>query len=262
MEWVDENDRILGVVPRSRVRAENLRHRSVAVIVTTGDGRLVVQRRADTKDLFPGWWDIGAGGVVTAGEGRHDSARRELHEELGVDAEPRFIGVGHHDDPFSKEICHIYTVQHDGPFHAVDGEAVEIRAVTPDEFTELSSDAPFLPGSVALLLPFVPGFRVGRAWQVDVATGVPCTPVQRVEFTIEPFVEAQPGPHVTAPVDALIELGVDVDVGPFGSGCDVPTDQIGNVVAAVVRVAIENGATHVNVDVSAVDVPAAGGAGA
>jgi uncharacterized protein YqgV (UPF0045/DUF77 family) len=77
--------------------------------------------------------------------------------------------------------------------------------------------------------------------------------VQRVEFTIEPFVEAHPGPHVTAPVDALTDLGIDVEVGPFGSGCNVPSDQIGNVVATVVRVAVENGATHVNVDVNAVD---------
>lgn len=77
--------------------------------------------------------------------------------------------------------------------------------------------------------------------------------MQRVEFTIEPFVEARPGPHVTAPAEALSRLGIDVEVGPFGSGCDVPSDQVGNVVATVVRVAVENGATHVNVDVSAID---------
>jgi isopentenyldiphosphate isomerase len=163
VEWVDEDDRIIAVVARSRIRAENLRHRSVAVIVTTRDGCLVVQRRADTKDLFPGWWDIGAGGVVTAGEERVESARRELHEELGVEAELRFVGIGRHDDEFSREICHIYAATHDGPFHPVDGEAVEIRAVTPSEFTELSAQAAFLPGSLALLLPHVCGFRVGGA---------------------------------------------------------------------------------------------------
>ena len=90
---------------------------------------------------------------------------------------------------------------------------------------------------------------------VSAARGVrrTITAVQRVEFTIEPFVEAQPGPHVTAPVDALTALGFDVDVGPFGSGCEVASDQIGNVVATIVRTAIEHGATHVNVDVSAID---------
>jgi 8-oxo-dGTP pyrophosphatase MutT (NUDIX family) len=163
VEWVDEHDRVIAVVSRSRMRTENLRHRSVAVIVTTNDGRLVVQRRAGTKDLFPGWWDIGAGGVVTAGEARNTSARRELHEELGVEADLRFIGVGSHDDESSKEICHVYTAVHDGPFHAIDGEAVEIRAVTAGEFSELSTRVAFLPGSLALLLPHVPGFRVGRA---------------------------------------------------------------------------------------------------
>lgn len=163
VEWVDEDDQVLHVVPRSRMRAENLRHRSVAVIVTTGDGRLVVQRRADDKDLFPGWWDIGAGGVVSAGEPRDTSARRELHEELGVHADLAFVAVGVHDDEFSKEICHIYAAVHDGPFHAVDGEVAEIRAVTPDEFVQLSARVPFLPGSLALLLPHVPGFSVGPA---------------------------------------------------------------------------------------------------
>lgn len=85
------------------------------------------------------------------------------------------------------------------------------------------------------------------------ATCIRCTAVQRVEFTIEPFVEAHPGPHVTAPVDALTALGVAVDVGPFGSGCDVPSEQVGDIVATVVRVAVEHGATHVNIDVSVVD---------
>jgi uncharacterized protein YqgV (UPF0045/DUF77 family) len=74
-----------------------------------------------------------------------------------------------------------------------------------------------------------------------------------VEFTIEPFVEANPGEHVTAPVEALQAMGLDVEVGPFGSGCDVPAEQIGDVVGLIVRVAVEHGATHVNVDVSEVD---------
>ena len=158
VEWVDEHDDLIDVVPRSRMRADNLRHRSVAVVVTTSDGRLVVQRRADTKDLFPGWWDIGAGGVVTAGEDRAVSAARELDEELGIGAELRFAGVGRHDDEFSREICHVFLATHDGPFVSNDGEAVEIRAVTVEEFAELSGRAPFLPGSLALLLPFALGF--------------------------------------------------------------------------------------------------------
>lgn len=74
--------------------------------------------------------------------------------------------------------------------------------------------------------------------------------VQRVEFTIEPFVEAHPGDHVTAPIDALAAIGITAEIGPFGSGCDVPSDRIGDVVATVVRTAIQHGATHINVDIT------------
>lgn len=73
--------------------------------------------------------------------------------------------------------------------------------------------------------------------------------VQRVEFTIEPFHEGDPGVHVTAPVDALREMGVDVEVGPFGSGCRVDDDRVSDVVATVVRIAVDRGASHVNVDI-------------
>ena len=79
--------------------------------------------------------------------------------------------------------------------------------------------------------------------------------MHRVEFTIEPFVEGRPGPHVTAAVEAATGLGHVVEVGPFGSGCVVPVDETADVVAAVVRAAIANGADHVNIDIQHVDEP-------
>jgi hypothetical protein len=77
--------------------------------------------------------------------------------------------------------------------------------------------------------------------------------VQRVEFTVEPFVEGSPGLHVTAPLESVRALGVDVEFGPFGSACVIETAQVGAVVAAVIESALANGATHVNVDVATVE---------
>lgn len=74
-----------------------------------------------------------------------------------------------------------------------------------------------------------------------------------MEFTIEPFNEGQPGRHVTAPADTLRAMDLDVEVGPFGSSCVVSDDQVHDVVAAVVRIALEHGASHVNVDVAATE---------
>jgi hypothetical protein len=77
--------------------------------------------------------------------------------------------------------------------------------------------------------------------------------VEELEFTIEPFVEGNPGPHVRAAVAAVESLGAPVDFGPFGSTCRAPAASMPDIVAAVVREALANGATHVSLHVSATD---------
>lgn len=246
VEWIDEDGRVLEVVSRRRMRAENLRHRSVGIVVFSTDGRLLVHRRADTKDLRPGWWDVMAGGVVAPGEADDVAARRELAEELGVDGTRlTSLGVGRWDDVDSREICRLFLTTHDGPYRFADGEVSEARLVDPAGFAALRREVPFLPGSLAMV------DRLLGSWA---ATGdVPCPSVHRIEFTIEPFVEGHPGPHVTGAIEAARALGHDVEIGPFGSGCTVPGDQTADVVAAVVRAAIAHGADHVNVDVQCED---------
>jgi isopentenyldiphosphate isomerase len=247
VEHVDDRGRVIEVVRRSRMRAENLLHRSVAIVVTSSDGRLLVHRRAEHKDVFAGWWDLAAGGVVGVGESYAEAARRELAEELGITAaELAFVTSARHDDEHARELCHIFRVVHDGPFTFDDGEITEARYVTPTELAGLVAAVPFLPGSLRMIAPLVDGFT-------PALDHLRCTTVQRVEFTVEPFVEGQPGRHVTAPLDAVRELGIDVEFGPFGSGCTAPTERTAEVVGAIVRAALDHGATHVNIDVVALD---------
>lgn len=159
VEWVDDAGRVVAVVSRSRMRRENLRHRSAAVVVMSTDGRLLVHRRADGKDLRPGWWDVCAGGVLDVGESYLDGARRELAEELGVtDVDIRRLGEGRYDDVDSSEVSEIFLAVTDGPFEFADGEVAEARFVTADELAALMVTEPFLPTCRALVLPMVPGF--------------------------------------------------------------------------------------------------------
>ena len=147
------------MVPRSSVRALNLRHRSVAIAVIGSDGRLLVHRRSAGKDIWPGMWDICVGGIVTSGETYEAAAGRELAEELGVtDAWLRPIGAGRYDDADVRLIGRCYAVVHDGPFRFVDGEVSEIRHVTASELDELAARAPFVPDSWAMVLPLLEGF--------------------------------------------------------------------------------------------------------
>ena len=70
-----------------------------------------------------------------------------------------------------------------------------------------------------------------------------------LEFTIEPFHEGNPGPHVRAAVLAAEALGVAVEFGPFGSSCTVEQAQLAQVSGAIVAEAFANGATHISLHV-------------
>jgi len=74
--------------------------------------------------------------------------------------------------------------------------------------------------------------------------------VAHVEFTIEPFVEGRPGPHVTAAIAAVESRGLDVEIGPFGSSVAVELSEVGGVLAALSDAALANGATHVSMHVA------------
>lgn len=75
--------------------------------------------------------------------------------------------------------------------------------------------------------------------------------MQQLEFTVEPFVEGELGPHVQAAIDAAVATGADVEVGPFGTTVRADAAAMPDVVAAVTREAFANGATHVSLHVAA-----------
>lgn len=81
---VDEIDRILRYAYRSEVHGDNLRHRSVHILIFDPDGRVYLQKRSRWKDRHPLKWDSSVGGHVSAGEGYDETAERELGEELGI----------------------------------------------------------------------------------------------------------------------------------------------------------------------------------
>jgi isopentenyldiphosphate isomerase len=156
VDIVDDDDQVVATVPRARMRAERLQHRAVSIAVLGTDGRLLVHRRALDKDVWPGMWDIAAGGVVAAGEGYDDAARRELAEELGVHVQGlECLGEGRFGDESVALIGRGYRCVHDGPFSFTDGEIAEVRWVNRAELARLMADEPFVPDNVALMLPLL-----------------------------------------------------------------------------------------------------------
>ena len=159
VEVVDEHENVVEVVPRWRMRAENLRHRAVYILVTDTADRLLIHRRSETKDVWPGRWDVAAGGVVRVGESYDSAARRELVEELGIDTalperlEP--LGPCAYADADVALVGRVYLARHDGPVHFADGEVVEATWVSRSELLERLRRDPFVPDSIAVALPLL-----------------------------------------------------------------------------------------------------------
>lgn len=139
VEWVDivdDNNEVIAQATRRQMRAENLRHRATYIVVHDGMGKILVQRRTENKDFYPGLLDATAGGVVTQGENILDSAKREAEEELGVAGVPF---AEHGLFYYEGESCRIWgglfsCVSH-GPFALQESEVVEVSWLTPDEIS-------------------------------------------------------------------------------------------------------------------------------
>jgi uncharacterized protein YqgV (UPF0045/DUF77 family) len=71
-----------------------------------------------------------------------------------------------------------------------------------------------------------------------------------VEFTIEPFVPGEPGPHVRAAVEAAELSGLAVDFGPFGTTVAGDDEAVLAAVDRILRAAVAAGATRISLQVA------------
>ena len=87
---VDENGEPTGeTVARSIAHDKGILHRTSHIwVIRKEQGRwqVLLQKRSMEKDSFPGGLDTSSAGHITAGDDPLHAARRELFEELGIDA--------------------------------------------------------------------------------------------------------------------------------------------------------------------------------
>jgi len=84
IDIVDENDNVIGQKEKDDVHRDGDLHRVVHVWVLNSKNELLCHRRADSKKVYPGFWDIIVGGHLNAGETYEDAALREVEEEIGI----------------------------------------------------------------------------------------------------------------------------------------------------------------------------------
>ena len=70
-------------------------HATAHIWFFTSNKKILLQKRALTKKVFPGIWDISVAGHIGAGEEILEGAKREVFEEIGLILENKdFIKIG------------------------------------------------------------------------------------------------------------------------------------------------------------------------
>ncbi|SHN07850.1 Isopentenyldiphosphate isomerase [Pseudomonas asturiensis] len=150
--WVDEHDTLLGALPRAELRERGLIGRGTYILLFNSAGELCVHRRTLSKAIYPGYWDVAAGGMVQSDETYAESAARELEEELGVhgvtlQAHERFL----FDQPGNRIWCAVFSAVWDGALSLQPEEVMEARFMPIAEVLRQTEQQPYCPDSLAAL---------------------------------------------------------------------------------------------------------------
>lgn len=155
---VNDDDIVVGTLPRSEVHAQGLQHRAVSIFVLNGRGELLIHRRSATKDEYPLLFTSSASGHVTAGETYDETAPRELQEELGIAATLKHVATFPASPDTANEFTAFYEAVTDDVPVPDPGEIAEIEWCDVALLSQRVEERPE---------EFTPPFRVLFRWWIE-----------------------------------------------------------------------------------------------
>jgi isopentenyl-diphosphate delta-isomerase len=111
---VDSNDRETGTLSKSQCHdGTGLLHRAFSLFVFNGRGALLIHQRHPSKRLWPDYWSNSCCSHPRAGEDMDLAVHRRLEQELGLNADLRYIYKFEYTAPFGDagtehELCWVY----------------------------------------------------------------------------------------------------------------------------------------------------------
>lgn len=148
-EWIDiltDSGAAAGTrKTKSDVHRDGDWHRAAHLWVVTPEKLVLLQRRAEAKENWPGLWDVSVAGHVSAGESAVDAALREAAEEIGLEVNASdLVPLGSireqcvlNDGAYlDNEIHEIFVVRREVDLAALrldPGEVAEVALVTPGD---------------------------------------------------------------------------------------------------------------------------------
>ena len=141
------------VIERDGAVLEGERLLLVHVCIFNSRGEMLIQRRSDNKDRYPGCWDVSAGGFVSSGEDSRDAVLREAREELGLEfdeSQLKFLLT----EPFSYVLDDFYIAFSDASAESLSFQKEEVSGlkwVGREEVFQMLSDGRFVDYDAELM---------------------------------------------------------------------------------------------------------------
>ena len=120
IDIVDENGNYTGkTCLKSEAHKHGYFHPTIHVWLYTSNKKILLQKRALSKKVFPGLWDISVAGHIAAGENIITGALREVKEEIGFDILPENLHkigtrkhmVNHPNGIIDNEFHHVFIAE-------------------------------------------------------------------------------------------------------------------------------------------------------
>ncbi len=138
---VDENDQPIGSRRKDDCHdGDGILHRAFSAFIFNPAGELLLQRRAEGKRLWPGYWSNSCCSHPRLGESMSVATQRRLQQELGISATLQLVYTFRYQASFGElgsehEYCWVYVGQTSDDLIINSSEISDWRYVSPADFS-------------------------------------------------------------------------------------------------------------------------------
>ncbi|MDQ7730154.1 isopentenyl-diphosphate Delta-isomerase [Halomonas sp. SpR8] len=135
---VDSDDNVLGHMLKAQAHAgEGVLHRAFSIFLFNSVGDVLMQQRAESKQLWGGFWSNSVCSHPRRGETIAEAAKRRLHEEIGVDADVTWLYKFEYQAQFGDigaehELCSVFIACSDAPVVGNPNEIADFSFMSPE----------------------------------------------------------------------------------------------------------------------------------
>lgn len=136
---VDRDDQEIGHLSKALCHdGDGVLHRAFSLFLFNNRGELLLQKRADGKRLWPGYWSNSCCSHPRRGESMEIATARRLSDELNIDASLehvyRFCYTANFGEAGSEnELCHVFLGRVDAVVRPNDSEISEVRFIAASD---------------------------------------------------------------------------------------------------------------------------------